>query len=110
RAATRAHLLRLLERARGHIIDRDGVGVDLAALAREAGLSRFHLLRLFKSVYGLTPMAFAERVRINQAAKALRETDRPIGEIAAAAGYASPSAFAKAFRRCRGAAPTAART
>ena len=110
RPSTRAHLVAALERARQAIDDAGGVGCDLAALARECGVSRFHLLRLFKAVYGATPIAYAERVRLDRAAAALRATDRPIGEIAAQAGYESPSAFARAFRRRMGAAPAAWRT
>ena len=108
--ATRIRLLASLERARTRIEDLGGVGVDLASLARDAGASRFHLLRLFKAVYGATPMAFAERVRIDRAATALRRSDRSVAEIAAQAGYESPSAFAKAFRRRKGASPAAWRT
>ena len=110
RPATRAHLLAQLERARERILACGGVGCDLAGLAREAGLSKFHLLRLFKAVYGATPMAFAEKARIEAAAAALRASRRPVIEVAADAGYDSQSAFAKAFRRWMGAAPSAWRT
>jgi AraC-like DNA-binding protein len=110
RPATRAHLLASLERARERIAAVGGVGCDLTGLAREAGLSKFHLLRLFKAVYGATPMAYAEKLRIERAAAALGATGRPVLEIAADAGYESQSAFAKAFRRWMGAAPSAWRT
>jgi AraC family transcriptional regulator len=110
RPATRAHLLASLERARDRILEAGGVGIDLAALARDAGLSKFHLLRLFKAVYGATPMAFAEQARLERAAAALRGSSRPVTEVAAEAGYDSPSAFAKAFRRRMGLAPSAWRT
>jgi AraC-like DNA-binding protein len=110
RPATRAHLLASLERARDRIAEAGGVGCDLAGLAREAGLSKFHLLRLFKAVYGATPMAYAETLRIERAATALAASRRPVLEIAAAAGYDSQSAFAKAFRRRMGAPPSAWRT
>lgn len=108
--ATRAHLLASLERARVQILDAGGVGLELATLAREAGLSRFHLLRLFKAVYGATPMGFAEQVRLERAAETLAAGSASVGEAAAAAGYESPSAFAKAFRRRMGAPPGAWRT
>ena len=110
RPATRAHLLAQLERARGRIVEAGVVGVDLDGLAREVGLSKFHLLRLFKAVYGATPMAFAERIRIERAAAALGASRRPVIKVAAEAGYESQSAFAKAFRRRMGVAPSAWRT
>ncbi len=110
RPATRAHLLASLERARQSIDDDSGVGCDLASLAQDAGVSKFHLLRLFKAVYGATPMAYAERLRMQTAQTRLRSGAKPVGEVAAELGYDSPSAFARAFRRWTGAAPTNWRT
>jgi len=104
---TRAHLVRLVEHARS-ILDADhGVGWSLGALATEVGLSKFHLLRLFRAAHGTTPIEYAERARLRAAAALLRSTDATIAELAARFGYASPSAFAKAFRRYSGSAPTA---
>jgi AraC-like DNA-binding protein len=103
---TRSHLLTLVERARECMIATNGVDCDLGALSTEVGVSKFHLLRLFKAVHGLTPIAYAERLRMEAAATRLRSSPRSIGDIAADLGYESPSAFAKAFRRWTGAAPT----
>lgn len=105
KASTRAHVLSLLERARAMIVEAGGVGVGLQALAEEAGLSKFHLLRLFKAVYGVTPLAYAEQQRMAAAERLLGASRRPIGEIAADLGYDSPSAFAKTFRRHRRTSP-----
>jgi AraC-like DNA-binding protein len=108
--ATRAHLVRLVERARSILEGAHGVGWPLDALAADVGLSKFHLLRLFRAVHGVSPSEYAERVRMHAAGARLRATDAPISEIAARFGYESPSAFAKAFRRQRGVAPTVWRT
>jgi len=107
--ATRAHTLGLVERARVLIEGAGGVGISLQSMADEAGLSRFHLLRLFKAAYGVTPLAYAEKQRMDAAALLLSSTRRPIGEVAAELGYDSPSAFAKTFRRHRRASPAAFR-
>jgi AraC-like DNA-binding protein len=109
KASTRAHVLGLLERARARIVAADGVGVGLDALAIEAGLSKFHFLRLFKAVYASTPLAFAEQRRMSLAAKRLAGGVSPVIEIAADLGYESPSAFARAFHRHAGVAPAAFR-
>jgi AraC-like DNA-binding protein len=97
----------LLERARSLILAADGVGVDLKSLAAEVGLSRFHLLRLYKAAYGVTPLGFAEQTRMDAAERRLAASRRPVGEVAAQLGYESPSAFARAFRRHRGQSPAA---
>jgi AraC-like DNA-binding protein len=107
--ATRAHVVGLLERARDLILAADGVGLDLKSLAAEVGLSRFHLLRLYKAVYGVTPLGFAEQIRMAAAERRLAAPRRSVGEIAAELGYDSPSAFARAFRRHRGQSPAAFR-
>ncbi|OZI35127.1 AraC family transcriptional regulator [Bordetella genomosp. 10] len=46
---------------------------DLAALAEQAGLSRFHFHRVFKSMTGITPKAYATALR---AARTRRELDQ----------------------------------
>ena len=107
KAATRAHLVGLIERARSTLDDAHGVGWSLDALATEVGLSKFHLLRLFRALHRITPIEYAERVRMHAAATRLRSADAAIGEVATQFGYESASAFAKAFRRHTGFAPTA---
>ncbi len=83
--------------------------ISLTALAREAGLSRFHLLRLFKAAYGETPLKRLTRLRIEQARRLLSETRRPAIEIGIACGYDNPANFAAAFRRQVGVSPSAFR-
>jgi len=99
KASTRAHLVGQVERARAMIAEAGGVGVSLRDLAEAVGLSKFHLLRLFKAAHGLTPLAYAERTRMASAERLLNTTRRLVGEVAADLGYDSPSAFARAFRR-----------
>ena len=105
--ATRAHLVGLIERARTILDEAGGVGWSLDALATEVGLSKFHLLRLFRALHGVGPIEYAERVRISAAAIRLRGAEAAIGDVAVQFGYESASAFAKAFRRHTGLAPTA---
>ena len=107
RAATRRRLLARLEVARALIADGEAANLD--RVARAAGLSKFHLVRLFKAAYGATPMRYAEGLQLDRAAERLRRSATLIDEIAYAAGYDSPSAFGRAFRRRFGAAPSAYR-
>ena len=80
--------------------------VSLAALASDAGLSRFHFCRAFKESTGLSPHAWLRQHRLEQAMKMLRETDDPVVSIAAALGYSSQTAFAAAFRKLTGETPS----
>src|SRR5882672_708802 len=95
-------LLRAIERLRS---DSDA-DVSLAALAAEAGLSRFHFCRAFKESTGLSPHVWLRQHRLEQAMQMLRETDSSVVTVAAALGYASQTAFAAAFKRLTGDTPT----
>jgi AraC-like DNA-binding protein len=78
----------------------------LADVCAAAGMSERSLRRHFHAETGLTWEAYRQRSRLLQAIAALSETDAPIIEIAARCGFASPSAFAKAFRAAMGEAPS----
>jgi AraC family transcriptional regulator len=95
-------LLRAIERLRS---DSDA-DVSLAALASDAGLSRFHFCRAFKQSTGLSPHAWLRQHRLEQAMNMLRDTDASVVSVAAALGYASQTAFAAAFRRLTGETPS----
>ena len=98
-----------LRRVDGFIRENLGSSFSLAAIAREAGLSRFHLLRLFKQAYGETPFKRLTRLRMEEAQRRLVRTTESVTEIAIACGYADSAHFASAFRRTFGVAPTAFR-
>jgi AraC family transcriptional regulator len=95
-------LLRAIERLRSES-DAD---VSLAALASDAGLSRFHFCRAFKESTGLSPHAWLRQHRLEQAMNMLRDTDASVVSVAAALGYSSQTAFAAAFRKLTGETPS----
>ncbi|AUX75695.1 helix-turn-helix domain-containing protein [Sinorhizobium fredii] len=95
-------LRRAIERLRS---DSD-TDVSLAALASDAGLSRFHFCRSFKETTGLSPHAWLRQYRLDQAMDMLRDPDMSVASVAAALGYASQTAFAAAFRQLTGETPS----
>lgn len=95
-------LLRAIERLRS---DSDA-DVSLAALAAEAGLSRFHFCRAFKESTGLAPHAWLRQHRLEQAMNMLRNTDASVMSVAAALGYGSQTAFTAGFRKLTGETPS----
>lgn len=80
--------------------------VSLAALASDAGLSRFHFCRAFKESTGLSPHGWLRQHRLEQAMNMLRDTDEAVVSIAADLGYSSQTAFAAAFRKQTGETPS----
>jgi AraC family transcriptional regulator len=95
-------LRRAIERLRSDI-DAD---VSLAALASDAGLSRFHFCRAFKESTGLSPHAWLRQQRLEQATNMLRDTDASIAAVAVQLGYASQTAFTAAFKKLTGETPS----
>jgi AraC family transcriptional regulator len=79
--------------------------ITLDDLASAAGISKFYFSREFKTRTGLAPGAFLRGYRVVRAMEALLDTTEEIGRIAAAAGYQSPAAFSRAFRKVTGSTP-----
>ncbi|MEQ8935967.1 MAG: AraC family transcriptional regulator, partial [Amphiplicatus sp.] len=79
----------------------------LTDLAREAGMSRYHFLRVFREVAGVTPHQFVLRRRLHRAAVRLRKSDEPVSAIDFEEGFDDRSSFNRRFRSAMGANPTA---
>ncbi|MCB9612968.1 MAG: helix-turn-helix transcriptional regulator [Sandaracinus sp.] len=78
-------------------------------LARVAGASEAHFARAFKEAFGAPPHRFLLTLRIERASTLLRETERPIAEIALCCGWASLGTFGRTFRDVTGVSPTECR-
>ena len=84
--------------------------VGLEDAARQAGLSPYHFLRLFRRVVGATPHQYLLRVRLRRAAKLLAEGTLPVTEVALDCGFADLSNFVRTFGRAAGVPPKQFRT
>ncbi|HEV2358966.1 MAG TPA: AraC family transcriptional regulator [bacterium] len=82
-----------------------GETIDLEQIAREAGLSMFHFLRLFTRVLSLTPHQYLIRARLRHAAQLLAAGATSITEVAADVGFGDLSNFVRTFRRAAGVSP-----
>jgi AraC-like DNA-binding protein len=92
-------------RARDLIRDFYTQPVTLGDCAQEAGLSRWHLLRSFRAVFGETPKEFCTRLRIAQARHLLTVTDRSVTEVCFDVGFSSLGTFSVLFKRHVGVSP-----
>lgn len=93
-----------MEQVRELLVDRVAENVRLDELARVAELSPFHLIRLFRVRYGVTPFAYQRNLRVERARDALRSGES-LAEIAASLGFADQSHLGRAFRKVMGATP-----
>lgn len=79
--------------------------VPVAAIARAAGCSQRRLERAFRASFGATPSTVYRRLRLAAARRRVEDGRMGVAEIALRSGYASASAFTRAFRREYGRAP-----
>lgn len=78
-------------------------------IACQVRLSVRQLERLFKLELGISPSAYAEKLRLNRAHELLRTGKEPLYQIAIRCGYKNPSHFASRFRLTYGISPSAVR-
>ncbi len=79
--------------------------LNLGLLSRIRFTSKFHLLRLFKKYYGLTPKQYLTDKRIEKAKEFLKE-GLAVTETCFASGFETPSSFSTLFKCRVGLAPS----
>jgi len=99
-------LLARLRRARDHIDRSFDEPLDLDALARVAGVSKYHFARSFEAAYGETPIRYLTRRRIERAQDLLRVANLTVTEVCMAVGFASLGSFSARFSQLVGESPT----
>ena len=75
-------------------------------LAARAGLSISHFERRFRSAFGSSPRQYLVRVRIENAAELLRNTNQTVSEIAQSCGFYDHAHFSRSFRKIMHQAPS----
>ncbi len=87
------------------IEERPGDELTIVSLAREAGLSPFHFLRMFEKLTGVTPHQYLRRARLRTAAALLMNGSARVLDVALDAGFGDVSNFNHAFRAEFGVSP-----
>ena len=83
--------------------------LDLRQLASSASYSPWHLIRMYRDVFGETPSEHIVRLRLSRAWALVRDSALPVCEITEQLGFESPSAFCRAFKNAYGLTATQAR-
>jgi AraC family transcriptional regulator len=78
-------------------------------MAAEVHVSPLYLARAFKTAVGQSPHQYVLRRRLERAKELLRNTDRPIVDVALSAGFSSQSHLSNWFLRDVGVSPAAYR-
>src|SRR6266498_2607588 len=83
--------------------------LSLAGLARELGMSKYHLSRRFKGAMGVTFRSYLLRTRLERAKVLLARDQGAITEVAQTVGFGALPRFDKLFKRYTGLTPSAYR-
>jgi transcriptional regulator GlxA family with amidase domain len=102
-------LLRRLLRAKDRMDAASHEDWPVQRLARVSRVSEAYFARSFKQAFGLPPHRYLLTRRIERATALLRDTDRPITEIALETGWESLGTFGRTFRDITGERPGAIR-
>ena len=95
---------RIVSRARDYLEADVATDVSLTDLAAAVGISRFHLLRVFRREVGLPPHAWRMQLRLRQAKRQLRDGEPPAA-VAAALGFVDQSHLTRRFLGAFGVTP-----
>lgn len=99
RSTTRREIVRRLALAVDLVHASYEAGIGLVEMAQAACLSKFHFLRLFTDLYGITPHAYLQRKRA-QAAKRLLDAGSLTGvQVARRVGFLSRSTMMRQLKR-----------
>ncbi|UII29605.1 AraC family transcriptional regulator [Fulvivirga ulvae] len=79
--------------------------LSLTILQKELGLTESKISSVFKKACGTTFKKYLNQVRLNEAKRLLKQTDRQIMEVAFSVGYGNVSHFNKVFKASEGCAP-----
>jgi transcriptional regulator GlxA family with amidase domain len=102
-------LLRRLLRAKDRIDAASDEEWPVRRLAAVSGVTESHFSRSFQQAFGIPPHRYLLTRRIERAMALLRDTDRPITDIAFETGWQSLGSFGRTFRDITGQTPSAVR-
>ena len=97
-----ALMQRVMEVINENIGDSD-LSVDM--IAQKVGISRVHLHRKMKELTNQTPHSFIRNIRLQQAAKLLKDSKQSITEVMYACGFSNSASFSTMFKNLYGCSP-----
>ncbi len=101
-AVPKPHVPEEINRLRSYVENHCANPISPDDLARVLHCSRSAMYRRFREYFGVSPSHYVNAVRIRRARFLLTETDRSVGEIAAAVGIPDVFYFSRVFRSATG--------
>jgi AraC-like DNA-binding protein len=72
--------------------------LSVADMAKVGGISVSSQERLFRKTFGLTPLMYLRKTRLNAACKLLRDSEASLADIAVQCGFNDQNSMTRAFR------------
>jgi len=101
---TRQALYQRVSSAHGYVLDHFAEPLSLNALAQIACISPYHLLRLYKQIYGIPPHQHILQLRMEKA-RTMLSAQYSCSEIAFELSFSDRRAFSRVFRKMVGVTP-----
>ena len=105
KSITRKDLYRKVQAGHDYLQKNFTTVIDIPDVASNCGLSEYYFFRLFKTVYGVSPMQFVIHLRLEFARHLLTEHHCSVTEAASRSGFSDIFSFSKTFRKRYGIAP-----
>lgn len=105
RPTTRREIHRRISLATDYLHSNYRESIDLTSLGKAACLSKYHFLRLFTLVHGITPHQYLLRKRARAAVRLLQTTPLDVSEVASSVGFSQRHALLRQMRRWTGLSP-----
>ena len=99
----KALMERIMQSVNKNLSDSD---FSVEQMAQDVGLSRSQLHRRMKELTGLSASDFVRNIRMEQAARLLRERHVNVSQVAYTVGFSSPGTFSKVFKQHFGQSPS----
>jgi len=101
---TNESVFRSLLAAQAYIDEHAMEHLTLEQISMQAHISKYHFIRIFKHVFGISPYQYQKRKRLERARQELMQ-GRSVFETAILIGYPDMPSFSKAFKQTFGLAP-----
>jgi transcriptional regulator GlxA family with amidase domain len=99
----------VIEDAQQWLATHYSVAAPVEELVRRSGLSERSFKRRFSAATGFPPIAYVQRLRVEEAKRLLERTEEPVDEVSWRVGYEDPAFFRRLFKRTTGLSPGAYR-
>jgi|GEM_PF-1081178 len=110
KTSTKKELFKRINIGLDYIHSNELQGLNLENISKNCGLSKFHFIRVFKEIYGVSPNDYIAQLKAQKAQLLLINTKKDLTSISLKLGFSELSAFTRFYKRMTGESPSSARS